>query len=263
MDINLLIQTLTDGLPADQAAVVKAAIERDAVKTKAAGWKQESEFQTIQADAQRLKQELEGGPDKPGAKAYQEWYNKNFTAVQTNYEAIQKFEAKYGQGSFAKAAAGEFTPTAVPQNPPPTVGNMSKEEVQRLLDERFQSVYSNGIASVLKNTGSLVQKHMYAGRKNPIDFEALDKIMGEKKYSLDQAYDEWDRPEREKAQKEAEEKRIDERVKEELQKRGASSNFSAGADFTPGALAAKTRDQVEKFDKTALMRDLAKDWVTQ
>ena len=56
------------------------------------------------------------------------------------------------------------------------------------------------------------------------------------------------------------EKEIQRRVTEEMQKRGASQHFPAGADLTPSALSARTKAETEKFDKTSLVRDLAQSW---
>jgi hypothetical protein len=221
MTYDELIQMLTDGLPADEAAAVTKAVNRDTVKTRAAALRQQSELDALQARATALNAELEGGPDKPGAKAYAKWYADNFAAVQKLQADNAKFVEKYGTLEAPK----------VPANPEHVLAGLSKEDVQREIDSRFNSNFAPNIADVLKKTGTLVQKHMYAKRTNPIDFDAIDKIMGEKKIPLEAAYDEWDRPEREKDQKAATEAEISRRVTEEMQKRG-SAQVSGGTDYS-------------------------------
>jgi len=252
MDINEIIAAVTEGLPADQAASVRAAIERDAVKTKVAGWKQQSDYEALQRQQVALQAELDGAPDKPGTRAYAKWYHENLPAIQALQESVKAYETKYGK------LDGSTTPTTAP-----TAAGLTADEVQRLVDRGIQERYAPRWSELLEGTGNLVQKHMFAGRKTPIDFKTVSKLAQEKyQGNLEMAYDEWDKPEREKTEVAARESEIKRRVDEELQKRGASANFPAGADLTPGTLSSRTKAETEKFDKTALVRDLAQGWNT-
>jgi len=103
---------------------------------------------------------------------------------------------------------------------------------------------------------------MFAGRKTEIDFDALDKMMGDKKLTLEQAYDEWDKPEREKQEKVKLDAEVDRRVKEELQKRGATTQFPASADNTPGVLSTRPKADLDKFDKNAMKSSLVSTFLS-
>lgn len=252
MHIDTLIAMLTEGLPADQAAIVKAAIERDATKTKVTTLKAHDEYQTLEQRSTQLQAELDGGPDKPGAKAYQQWYTENFAKVQQLQADYAKYEAKFG-----KLDATGVSP-ANPQNPTATY---TKEDVQRMVDERIQTQYSPKWSELLTGTGSIVQRHMMAGRKTPIDFAKLSELAPKFNGNLEQAYDEWDKPEREKVETASKEAEIDRRVKEELQKRGTPASFPT--DFgAPGSLSARSKTDIDKFDSVAMRNDLAKTFMS-
>ena len=77
-----------------------------------------------------------------------------------------------------------------------------------------------------------------------------------KNMSIEAAYDEWDKPERDKATAAELEATIERRVNEEIQKRGAAA-VPAGADATPGALSA--HKGADTFDRNALLNDMRKD----
>lgn len=263
MDINDLIAMATEGLTEAEAAPVKAALLREGFKTKAASIKAQKEYEAIEQRATALQAELEGGPSKPGAKAYQDWYTKNQKAIEDQSAAITAYEKKYGEGTFFKAAERGFSDVSNPNpNPNPGSVTLTQEEVQRIVQKTIGDQYSPQWSNLLTTTGSLVQKHMFSGRKTPIDFSKLGELAAQKYGgNLEQAYDEWDKPERERVAKEDEEKRIDKRVQEELQKRGASAQFPAGADATSGVLASHSKADLDKFDRSSLTRDLAKTWM--
>lgn len=257
MDINTLTSWLTEGLTPEQAEIVKAQINKDGNKARLVALKAQDEYGQLETRVNALQSELDGVDGKPGTKAYKDWYDKNYSAVAKLSEDIKKYDAKYGDGAYNKMMENG----AAPNNPPNTAG-LTEDQVARLVDQRIQSGYAPRWSDLLVNTGDLVQRHMFAGRKTPIDFKVVAEL-AEKKYNgnLNQAYDEWDKPEREKVETAARETEIKRRVDEELQKRGASAQFPTGADMTPSALSQRTKTEVDKFDKTALTRDLAKEWV--
>lgn len=250
-----LITMLTEGLDAAEAATVRKSIERDAVKAKVINIKAQNEYQALVDREIALKAELEGGPDKPGAKAYSAWYAENFPKVQQLQAERAAYEAKFG-----KLDATHQTQQT--QQTQQTGKTYTDEDIQRIVDSRFQTQLAPNIAGVLKGTGKLVQRHMFAGRKTEIDFDALDDLMGKKNLTLEQAYAEWDKPEREKTELAARESEIDRRVKEELQKRGTAANFPAAVESGPSALSPRPQAEVDKFDRTALQNDLVKTFMT-
>jgi len=260
MEVNDLITMLTDGLEPADAAVVRKAIERDAVKAKATTLKQQSEYETLNTRLAAMQQEMEdqGQPGtqgyKAGAKTYQKWYQDNYPKIQKLQADFEKYQQRYG----TLEAPLQQTP---PQQTPPAARTLTDAEVQALVDQRIQQQYSPRWSELLMNTGSLVQRHMLAGRKNPIDFAKVSQLAAEKYAgNLENAYDEWDKPDREKEAKAAQDALVEQRVKDELAKRGASTNFPAAADFTPGALSTHTKAEVDKYDPEAMKRDLVKTW---
>lgn len=265
MEINDLISMLTEGLEPDQAAIVKKAIERDSVKAKVSPLKQQKEYDAIMTQYSTLKAEMEGdaATGKLGAAAYRQWYQQNEGELKKLMDAQKKYIDKYGKfdGSFEPPAATTTTTAATTTTATPSGKQWTEEDIQRAVDARIQGGYAPRWATLLKNTGAIVQKHMYAKRTAPIDFEALEKIATEKTNGdLMSAYDEWDKPEREKQAKADEESRIEKRVQEELQKRGASQYFPVGSDASPGVLSRRSGD--ERFDRAAMTQDLVNTYVT-
>lgn len=285
MDVNEFLGWLTDGLDDNEKAVVTKAVQRDVVKAKAAGLKAQSEFDAIITERQKLQAELDGdqAAGKLGTRAYREWYEKNFPSIIANDKAIKDFETKHGTGSFAKAAAGEL-PTVTP---PVTSGvpiteaqiqalidarvaagaspKMAEADIQRMVDARIQGAYAPKWSDLLTDTGTIVQKHMYAKRTNLIDFKKVSSLATEKNISIEAAYDEWDKPERDKMDAEARANEIKaavatERTKwdEERKQQNATNMFPGGADATPSALS--VHKGAEGFDKNSMIRDLARGW---
>jgi hypothetical protein len=259
MEINDLITMLTEGLDPADAAVVRRSIERDAVKAKATTLKQQSEYDALNSRLTAMQQEMEdqGQPGqagyKAGAKTYAQWYQQNYPKIQKLQDDMAKYQAKFGT----------LEAPTTQQTPPAGGKQFTDAEIQALVDQRIQQQYSPRWSELLMNTGDLVQRHMFAGRKTKIDFPTVSKLAAEKyNGNLDQAYDEWDKPEREKELKAAEDARVEQRVKDELAKRGAGANFPAAADFTPSSLSNRTKSEVEKYDPQALKNDLAREWAT-
>lgn len=265
MDITQLESWLTEGLTEDQKVIVKAALNRDTVKTKAATLREQSEFATLESQRQALQAELEGGgPGKPGTRAYAKWYADNFAAVEANSKAILAYDKKNGDGAFARMAAA-LESGAEPPTASGAPSNLTKDDILRVVQQQFQEFQAPNIGKVVKDAGRIVQRHMFAGRKNEIDFDAIDNMMLEAQkrgrvMTLEDAYNEWDKPEREKSAKAAEDARVEQRVQDELKKRGASSHFPGGADMTPSALHQRTKSEVDGFNKDAFRKSLVDTW---
>lgn len=252
MDINDLIAMVTEGLPAEEAAKVKAAIERDSVKSKVVTLKAQGEYAALVQKEQELQAALDGGPNKPGAKAYQEWYEKNFAQVQALQVERDAYVKKHGP------LEGGTPPNPNPATPPTTY---TEADIQRMVDARIQGTYAPKWSELLTGTGSIVQRHMFAGRKAPIDFKAISDLAPKYGGNLEQAYDEWDKPERDKVQAADTEKEIERRVKDEVAKRSVQQQFPGGADYTPAPLSSRTKADIDKFDPAAMKRDLAETFM--
>lgn len=254
MDINELTAWLTEGLPAEQAAIVKAQIEKDANKTRIVGLKQQKEYGDLETRAATLQAELDGAPDKPGTRAYQKWYTENYTAIQKLQADRAAYEAKYG------TLENPINPTPSPTpNPQP---GLTAADIQREVDKRIMEGYAPKWSELITQSGTVLERHIRSGRKSPIDWKAVSEKAAAHGGDLNRAYDEWDKPEADKAAAAATEAEVTRRVNDELQKRGASSQFPAGADLTPGTLSSRTKAESDKFDKTALQRDLASTWMS-
>lgn len=286
MDVNEFLGWLTDGLDDAEKAVVTKAVQRDAVKAKAAGLKQQSEFDRIMSERQALQAELEGdqAAGKVGARQTRDWYEKNVAAIVANDKAIKAFNDKWGADAFTKAAAGELPAVTPPVNT--GTGTLTEAQVQALVDARIKSGVSPAVAEadiqrlvdkriaegyapkwgeLVTGAGKIVLKHISAQRKTPLDFDAVTKLATEKTNgNLEAAYDEWDKPEREKVQQEARANEIKaavaaERAKwdEERKQQNASRLINGGADATPSALS--VHKGAEGFDRSALLRSMALD----
>lgn len=251
-----LLDYLTDGLDDDQAKAVRDAFKNDKVAERAGTLKAAKEYDDLAARETALKAELEGGPEKPGAKAYREWYEKNYGLVKALQEERAALVDKYGTLDAPKGA----TPVDPAKPGDKLPAGLSKEDIARLVDERIQGGYADRWSNLLTGMGGVVQKHMFAGRKTPIDMKKLSELAQANGGDLDRAYDEYDKPEREAAQKVETEKLITQRVNDELMKRGAHSSYPAGADMTPGILS-RDRD-TSKFDKAAMERDLVNTFIS-
>lgn len=258
MEISDLIAMLTDGATPEQSAAVKALVEREATKTRVAALKQASEYEALAARETALKVELDGTTDRPGSRAYREWYDKNYPNIQKLQTDMAAYQQKYGT-------------LEAPVNPaPPNPANsayVTREEAMRMAqdaaDQRIREQYAPRWSELLTSTGSLVQRHMFAGRKTPIDFTAVSALAKDKyNGNLGQAYDEWDKPERDKEAKLSEDKRVEARVQEELQKRRVQATMPGGVDMGRSTLTPVPKADLDKYDREGLKRDLAHTFMT-
>jgi hypothetical protein len=254
MDVKALIAMLTDGLDPAEAAVVRKAIERDAVKAKASTWKQQEEYQALVDAEAKLKVELEGdkAAGKLGAKEYQKWYTDNAAAIEALKTKAAAYETKYGSLE---------SPTPTP-TPTPTGRTFTEDDIQKVVDARIQGVYAQNWSKLLKGTGGIIERHMYAKREKPINWDTLETLAAKYNGNLDQAYEEYDKPERDKAEAKAREDEVERRVTERIQKMGGNAHFPAAADAGPSALSARTKTEREGFDKTAFQRELGNVFLT-
>jgi hypothetical protein len=287
MEVAELLGWLTNGLDETEAAVVRKAVERDAVKANIATVKAQKEYEALATQAgevQQLKEELDAVDPQGNPRGFRAWYKKHGDAVVKQSAAIKAFEDKHGAGMFEKLAAGEFKLPS--ENITPGVGMTADDvqklidaklkagspatpdDIQKLIDKRFQETYAPSTANTVVTAGHILQKHMLAGRKNPIDFNALAKLAGDKfAGNMEQAYDDWDKPERDKLDSAARKAEIDAAVAaaktawddERITQQG-KEKFPGGADLTPGNLA--HRSDADKFNANDFKLDLAKEWST-
>lgn len=249
MTAQELFSYLTQDAGLDDAtaqAIMKAA-SNEKVASKASTLKQQREYDEIANRAADLEAKYKGTTDKPGAVAYQEWYNKNFAAIQDLQAKAAKYEERYG-------------PLENPKETP-AVSNQpvfDESKIAALVDARIQGTYGTQWSNLLKGSGKMIEKHVRSGRKNEIDWDKIGEIAAKKGGDMIAAYDEWDAPEREKATKAAQdaeiERRVAERIAEEQKKRTADF-FPAGADASSssGGLGLRKREDKAAYNRSAVV----------
>jgi hypothetical protein len=246
MTAKELFEYLTQdaGLDEATAKAVMTAAANEKVGAKATSLVQKKEYDDLEAKAAALELSLNGNGKKMGAKAYQEWYDKNYSEVVKLQEKAKLYEERYGT---LESPTTTTTTTAAPAFKP--------EDIQRIVNETIQSIYAPKWSELLTGTGNVVQKHMLAGRKNPIDFTKLSEIAATKGGDLNAAYDVYDAPERELAAKASTDAEVERRVKEGIAKAQTANLFPAGADATPSSgTAGITRVAADKkYDRSAVI----------
>lgn len=232
------------GLDEATAKAVMAAAENEKVGKRASNFVQQQDYADLERRAAALELSYNGTKDKPGALSYQQWYEKNFAAVQKLQADAALYKERFGELDAAppdpkKVAATTFT----------------QEDIDRRIHETIQTAYAPQWSKLLTGTGAIVQKHMRAGRKTDIDFDKLSEIAQKKGGDLAAAYDEYDTPERELAAKAATEAEIDRRVKEQVAKQQTQNFFPAGADATPsGGISPLSRAKTDlKYDRNKVI----------
>jgi len=243
------------GLDEATAKAVMAAASNEKVAAKAGTLKQQQEFDAIQAKTAELQAKLDGTKDKPGASAYEQWYQKNWASIQQLQQTVARYQERYGaldEGGAAGAGAGAAG--AAGAGAAAGAKPMTKEEIATVVNEVIQGNYGPRWSTLLTSTGTILERHIRAGRKNPIDWQKLSQIAETKGGDVAAAYEEWDKPEAEASAKAAQDKEVERRVKEELAKRQTQAAFPAGADATPSGSAGITRGGAPaKYDRTKVI----------
>jgi len=182
---------------------------------------QAQEAEQLRKRQAELQAELDGNETQPGTRAYQKWYNEHYRKIQELQTNFARYQERFGPLDETGSASNNGTASN-------NGGQMTKEEIEQALENRINNVGAK-MTDYLKQTGSILERHIRAGRKRTLEMDKLVQLAVEKHGgSLERAYDEWDQPEAlevSKAQQEAEIKR---RVEEELAKRQS-------AMFVPGS----------------------------
>jgi len=228
MNAQELFTYLTDGAGLDDATAkaIMAAAANEKVAAKAGTLKQQKDLDDLNARLAQVQEAYEGKGGAWGAKQYQQWVAENHAAIIKLQNDVARYQERYG----ALDGAAPGTPA-----PKPGVGPMSNEDVQKLIHETIQNTYANRWSDLLTTSGTLIERHMRAGRKTPIDWKKVGELATAKGGDLNLAYDEWDKPEADAARQAETQKEVDRRVKEELAKRATQGAFPAGADGTPSS----------------------------
>ncbi len=224
-------------------ATAKAILANEKLAKKAGTLVQQEEYDALQTKAAELELSYNGTKDRPGAAAYQKWYAENFDKVKAYEAALVKYKERFGDLD------------AAPPKKDDKPMQLSQDDIDARVNDVIQKNYAPLWASLLKDTGTIVQKHLRAGRKTDIDFQKLEEIAAKKGGDLNAAYDEYDAPEREAAAKAATDAEIDRRVAEKLAAANTAKFFPSGADGTPsGGLSPLSRAKTDqKYDRSKVI----------
>jgi len=151
-----------------------------------------------------------------------------------------------GSGSSSDPTAGKGKAAAAGTHYTP-------EDIQKIVKETIGSSYAPIWDQLLTGTATIVQKHIRNGRKSDLDMKKLAEIAQTKGGDLVAAYEEYDRPEAEAAQKTAQEAEIKRRVDEEVAKRQTQQFFPAGADASPSSGGIGRGMAEKKYDRNSVI----------
>jgi hypothetical protein len=242
------LKWLIDDAGLDEATA-KALLENEKLQKKAGSFVQQDEYDSLQAKAAELELSYNGTKDKPGAAAYQKWYAENFDKVKSYEVALAKYQERFGALDVASADdKGKGKGASV---------GLSDEDLEKKVDNLIQTKYATRWSDLVTNSGTIVQKHIRAGRKTDIDFAKLSEIAQTKNGNLMDAYDEYDKPEREAAAKAATDAEVERRVNEKLAAARTQQFFPAGADATPSGSGisplSKAKADAPKYDRSKVI----------
>lgn len=235
MTVDELIANLE--LDKETADLVRAKVKAE----KVASIKAAKELEDLQRRSQELEAELVGD-GKKGARNYKQWYDENFPKIQKLQSDYAKYVERYGA----------IDPTTQPTTQPTTTNpsSVTKEDFDKTM-----SGFTGQWSSLLKGSGKILERHIRSGRTNEIDWDKLSEIAATKGGDLIAAYDEWDKPEREKSDRAAREKEINAEVEKRLKARQTDSFFPS-TEVTPSngiSPLSKDRGDAPKYDRSKVI----------
>lgn len=254
MTAKELFEYLTQDAGFDEATskAIMAAAGNEKVSKRAADFVQQKEYDALQSKAAELEMSYNGTKDKPGAKAYQEWYSKNAAAIQKLQTDVARYQERYGD---LEDPSGNFNKGGKDGKPAGGGGTMTKEEIAATVREVISGGYDAQWSNLITGAGTILEKHLRSKRDTPIDWNKLGEIAKAKNGDLTAAYDEWDKPAAEAAAKAAQEAEIDRRVKEKLAQQQTNSFFPAGADASPSSVSPLSRAKSDqKYDRSKVVQ---------
>lgn len=244
MTAQELFTYLTEGAGLDEATtkvIMDQVAKNEKVNGKATSLKQASEYEALETRAAALQKAA------TDAAVYQDWYAKNFSAIEKLQKDALRYRERYGALDAEGAPhAGRPAAGAAPQ--------VDAAFVEKTLDELVEKKYGTRWSDLVTNSGAIMEKHIRSGRKANIDWKKLGEIAATKNGDLAAAYDEWDKPEAEAAAKASTEAEIDRRVKEKLAASQTANFFPAGAEGSTSSPTGITRQSAEKkYDRSAVV----------
>lgn len=222
----------------DQLKVMAANDQIAGLKLSA---RKQAEYEALAAEKEKYSQAVND---------WQSWHERNRPVIDANLQALTAYKERYGDLTQPDKAS--------PAAP-------SREDYDKLTQELQTLKASTGnlvpqVSGVFGAAQKLMWKHLKAGRETDFDLNAITDIAS-KKYggNIESAYDEWDRPEAEKARQKAEDARVEKRAKELMAQResqrafpGASDGFTA--DTSPLARGLRVVGEKDKPDDTEARR---------
>ncbi|MDE2102403.1 MAG: hypothetical protein KGL39_34470 [Patescibacteria group bacterium] len=239
MKIDDVISALE--LDAETAAILRAKVKQESADRLAA----KKEYDDINSQKAALEAELVGD-GKKGARNYKKWYEENFGKIQELQTKYTKFVERYGEIDAANPNPANPNPPA-----PPNPSGLTMAQFQEQMAQ-----YTGTWSNLVKGIATISTKHMRNGRKTDIDVDAIAQLASEKfGGDINRAYEEWDRPEAEKASKAAEEKRINDEVEKRLKARQTDSFFPSTEQVSTGVspLSKDRGDGAPKYDRSKVL----------
>jgi hypothetical protein len=228
------------GLDTETAKLVMAQAKAE----KAEALKQAGEFEALSQRATALEAELVAD-GKTGARNYKAWYDSNYPKIQKLQADFVKYQERYGSLE---------APTTVPNTTTTDTRTFTTDDIKAAANELIQQQYAPQWSNLLKGSGKIIEKHLRAQRKNEIDWDKLSEIAATKGGDLTAAYDEWDKPERDKYDATAREAEIQRRVNDEMKKRNTQTFFPGNAEPSSGlSPLSKDRDSAPKYDRSKVI----------
>lgn len=226
-------------LDKETADILRAKVKAESAERLSA--KRDLDEITNQKNA--LEQELVAD-GKKGARAYKQWYEQNFSKIQDLQTKFAKYVERYGD-------LDSTTQTQQSQQTQQTPKGFTQADF-----DNSMAGYTKQWSSLVKGIAQITTKHQRNGRKTDIDVDAITQLANERfNGDITAAYDEWDKPEAEKARTAAEEKRINDEVEKRLKARAPQTGFFPSTEQVSTGVSplGKDRESAPKYDRSKVI----------
>lgn len=233
--------------------VVNSLVTNAKFQERAAQVASRTELEQIQQRESQLSASLQK------SKTYEDWYNRNFAAIAAQQTAIAAYEERFGPLN-GQPQQQQQQPTYQQQQQQPNGKQFTEAEVKEIIRQEMTGNYGALVTQSIVGTGKIVERHVRSGRKNEIDWGKIQELATSKNGDVEAAYNEWDAPERLRAEEEAYKAKLKADVDKEVERRmmASSGQFipgGAGSDYssTPSPLSTRTGDAAKTYDRAAVL----------
>jgi len=138
------------GLDDATAQAIMKAAENEKVSKKATSLIQKEQYDDLERRAAQLELDHNGTKEKPGSKAYREWYDKNYAAVVKLQQDVARYQERFGSLDDPDPNAGKGKGAAAGTN-------YTHEDIQKIVKETIGSSYAPIWDQLLTGTATIVQ----------------------------------------------------------------------------------------------------------